>query len=232
MRRGSTADAPLLAQAHGRSVLRRTSASGWSVLEMLAVLAIMGIMVAAASPSFLNFFHAMKVRTAAQRLQSQVRLCRQVAVSRRSEVTLKVEGNEAASTYSAWEDKVLDQVRDANGADNVVNNDDDERWVVRPDNQLEQDHVKLVDCFNDITPADPDDDPGNSIMEDNALILRFYPNGQVLRVDAEDVVINDDTLVRMRLEGIVGNTQIDRWEVAVNRAGKVQTDFRRLATDE
>jgi type II secretory pathway pseudopilin PulG len=212
------------------AALRRRTRAGWSVTELIAALAIMGLMIAMGTPTMIAFWQSMKVRTAAHRMVSHVRLCRQVAVSRRGIVVMVIEGSGLPETYSAWEDKVVDDTRDADGV-LPATTEDDELWVVRPDNELQANAVRLIDCFNDVTPSNPDDDPGDSIMVDDTLTLRFFPNGQVLRIDADGDTVQTDTLLRVRLEGTVGGDQRDRWEVSVNRSGKVGTYFKRLPLD-
>lgn len=206
---------------------RRPSGRGFSVTELLTVLAIMGMMIAISGPAMLNFFQAMKVRTASQRMVSHVRLCRQISVSRRDNVTMVIEGNGLPPSYSAWEDKVVDQAMDANGEDDVANNDDDEVWVVKTDLQMRGDAIRIVDCFNDTTPTDPLDSPGSSIMVSNQLKLRFYPDGTVVRLNDQENPVTTDTLIRIRIEGNVGRQYVDRWDVTLNRAGKVDTNFYR-----
>lgn len=206
------------------SRLRRAGLRGFSVTEMLTVLALMGLLVAVSAPAMLNFFQSMKVRTAAQRMVSHLRLCRQVAVSRRDNVTMRIEGKAIPSQYLAWEDKVVDQAYDANGADNTVGNDDDEVMVVKADRQLRGDAVEIKDVFYTVTSAET---PANSAMNSDMAYLRFYPDGTAVRLDGSSNPVTTDWQVVIRMEGEVAGRYIDRWDVMINRAGKVETHFYR-----
>lgn len=210
--------------------LRRRGREGFTATEMMIVLAIIGIMVLFSIPALIDFFRAMKVRTAAHQLVSRCRLCRQIAVSHRTHVTMVLEGGASLSTYRAWEDVTLDDVRDANGPDDEDGTDDDEPWVVEPVQDLVVNDVFLRDVYNDTSTDTWDDVFGeaDSVMsDDDDVYLRFYPDGQVLRIDSEGNEVEGDTLVRIRLDGKVGRDRLDRWYVGLNRPGKVQADFIR-----
>lgn len=203
---------------------------GFSLAEVLVVVGLIGIIVLFSTPALLDFFRSMKVRTAAQRVVSNMRLARQVAVSRRNHVTMVIEASDTSPTYRAWEDTELDNTRDANGVDNVAGNDDDEPWVVEPDQQLEINQVKLPDVYNDTTPNTANDQftASDSVLEADATVtLRFFPNGQVQRIGTDGTPVATDTLLRVRMDGTVGPDRLDRWYAGVNRPGKVQTDFIR-----
>jgi Tfp pilus assembly protein FimT len=223
---------PALLRLRARS-RRSATALGFSAIEMMAVVALIGIMVLITTPAMLEFYNSMKVRTAAHRLMSHVRLCRQVSVARRTEVLLELQRSEGVTLprYKAWEEKNGNQVRNANGADNLANTDDDETWVVKDEKGLLQERVTFLDTYNDITPSNPLDDPGASVMTAAGLMrLRFLPNGQVLRVNPDGSGVETDTLLRMRLQRRITNSRVDRHDVTVNRAGKVDSDFSRTAT--
>jgi prepilin-type N-terminal cleavage/methylation domain-containing protein len=80
---------------------RRTAEAGFSIVEMLAVLALMGIFITFAGPAFTESYRAYKVRSASQELSVALRAVRQVAVSTRSASNLLVDTS--AGTYS-WTD--------------------------------------------------------------------------------------------------------------------------------
>jgi hypothetical protein len=147
-----------------------------------------------------------------------MRLCRQIAVTRRSPVRMMLEGKALDSTYSAWED-----------ADGNATRDADEQWVVRKDLQLEQDRVNLTEAYNDTTTGSGHDDPVTSALEGNKLLLSFRPNGQIIRINQAtgDDILND-TLLRVRLRGRVNNGRCDEWEVSFNRPGKVGGDWKKI----
>jgi len=210
---------------------------GFSAVELMAVVAIIGILVLVSTPAFLTFFNSMKVRTAANRLQSHVRLCRQVAVSRRVNVMMQLQrtAGAVAPTYQAWEEKNWTAgnvpARNANGADGNAGTADDENIVVRPANQMGIDRVTFVDSYNDTTPEDALDAPGSSVMSGSGrMFLMFLPNGQVVRLtDAGGNVSPPDTTIRMRLTRQVTRSRVDQWDITVNRAGRVGSAFNKVA---
>ena len=212
---------------------RRSGGHGFSTTELLAVVAIIGIMVLVTMPAMINFFAAMKVRTAAHRLTSHMRLCRQVSVSRRTDVILELQANNGATKpqYQAWEERGGNLTRTANGADGTANTEDDENWVIKTEKQMGLDAVKFVDAYNDDTPENPNP-TGTSILDTNKKIfLKFSPNGRVVRVDATHLSpgFTTDTLVRMRLEKQITRTRKDVWDATINQSGKVATDFTKAA---
>jgi Tfp pilus assembly protein FimT len=209
----------------------RRNALGFSAAEMMAVVALIGIMVLISAPAFLTFYNSMKVRTASHRLMSHLRLCRQMAVARRTEVIMVLQRTNGATTpyYQAWVERSHDTTRDADGVDNTLNNDDDEVWVIKSEKQLAVDRVTFVDTYNDTTPNDPSDDPGSSVMDTGGIMkLRFLPNGQVMRVAADGTSVVTDTTLRMRLTRPIRGSTVDRQDVLVNRAGKVSNQWTRI----
>ena len=216
-------------RAPGRVGLRSARRDGFSLTEILIVVALIGIIALISTPAMLDFFKAMKVRTAAQRLVSHMRLARQVAVSRRNWVVFVVDGDTLPSSYRAWEDTNRDYMRQPDGADGMAGTDDDEPWVVRPVSELERDDVTIEDAYNDTTPGTADDQfsSSESVMSSGRLTLRFAPDGQVQRIDSSNTPVNGDTLIRIRVDGVTGRNRLDRWYASVNRPGKVQTDMIR-----
>jgi prepilin-type N-terminal cleavage/methylation domain-containing protein len=206
---------------------------GFSVAEMLVVIAIIGLMTLITIPSMMNFWNSMKVRTAAHRMMAHSRLCRQYAVSKRCDVLMEIQRTNGSTqpSYKAWEERSspANLVRNANGADGTANTIDDERWVVPIERSMGNDRVTFVDSYNDTTPTVATDDPGSSIMNGSGIMrLKFRPNGEVYRVDDAGAAQND-TLVRMRLRRQVTGTRVDQWDVTLNRVGKVGYDYNRVA---
>ncbi len=75
--------------------------SGFSIVEMLLVLAIMGIFITFAGPAFTQAYRAYKVRSTATELTIALRAVRQVAVSTRAASSLVVD---TANRNYAWTD--------------------------------------------------------------------------------------------------------------------------------
>ena len=199
---------------------RRRGTRGFTAVEMLVVLALLGLMMLMSLPALMDFFRSIRVRAAQERLTSHIRLCRQIAVTRRAHVVLEVEGKGSPSTYRAWEDleSPPDYTRDA-----------DEPWVVREDVQLEQDRIHISDVYNDATPGNQHDDTISSVLESDKVVFRFDPNGQVLRINQSDQTeYTGDTVLRIRLRGLVNSGRCDEWEVSLNRPGKVSANWWKI----
>ena len=80
-------------QPSGRSIER----SGFTITELVVVLAIIGVMTVVAVPMFNNIARITKGRSAATQVQSHMRLMRQVAVSR--QVNVEAEFDDDEGTY-------------------------------------------------------------------------------------------------------------------------------------
>jgi prepilin-type N-terminal cleavage/methylation domain-containing protein len=199
---------------------RSSSRAGFSAVEMLIVLALLGMMMLISIPALMDFFRSMRVRTGAQRFVSHIRLCRQIAVTRRARVAMTItgSGNTVDPEYHAFED-----------GNNDFTQASDEVDVVRRDTQLKKDYVWISDIYNDDTPADDHDSSIDSVIDANEVKLWFYPNGQVLRVEGDPAVAQTtDTMLRIRLHGRINASRCDEWEVSLNRPGKVATDYLKL----
>jgi prepilin-type N-terminal cleavage/methylation domain-containing protein len=223
----------MVRQALDRLVRKRRSRRGFSAAELLVVLFIIGILTAISAPSMMTFFSSMKVRTAANRLMSHMRLCREMAVARRINVTMELQRTNGTTSpsYKAWEERSVSNAnrltRQANGEDSTANTSDDEKWIIKNEQQLALDRVKFTDSYNDTTPDNPSDAPGSSIMSSGGIMhLLFKPNGQVYRIDettGADVIT--DTQIRMRMRRKINRTRVDQWDVTVNAIGKVGSNF-------
>lgn len=209
---------------------------GFSVSELLVVVALIGIMALISMPQMLNFWKSMKVRTAANKMMSHMRLCRQVAVSRRTPVMLELQRNNGSTqpVYRAWEERspsnnAAHLVRNPNGADGTPGTVDDERFVIQDERGMDIERVTFVDAYDDTTPDNHVDAVGSSIMNSDGIMrIRFSSNGQVVRI-ADDLSAANDTLIRIRLEKVITGSRKDRWDVTLNRVGKVGSYFDRVA---
>lgn len=206
---------------------RWSSPAGFSGVELMAVVAIIGLMVLVTAPAMLNFYAAMKVRTASHRLMSHLRLCRQVSVSHRTDVLMELQANNGTTTpeYKAWEEKGGNMTRTAAGADGVPGTEDDENWVIPRENQLAIDKVIFLDAYDDTSPSTPEP-PGTSVLDsDKKLLLRFSSNGRVARLDTSDGSSEPYTMLRMRLQKRLNSSRMDTWDATLYPLGKVGSDF-------
>ena len=84
-----------------QSPATRRNQGGFSIVEMLLVLAIMGIFITFAGPAFTQAYRAYRVRSTAQELTLALRAARQVAVSTRAASSLVVD---TANRNYRWTD--------------------------------------------------------------------------------------------------------------------------------
>ncbi len=66
------------------------SRRGFTTLEVLVVLALMGLFLLAAMPSLVRFYHNYQLRTAASQLQIHIRLARYLAVKQKTPYRVRV----------------------------------------------------------------------------------------------------------------------------------------------
>lgn len=87
---------------------RRSLQGGYSLTELLVVVAMIGILSLVSVPQFMNFYRASKMRTAMRQFTSDVRAARQRAITqhRRTAVTLATgldPSGYARGAYGVWE---------------------------------------------------------------------------------------------------------------------------------
>ncbi len=83
----------------------RAARSGFSLVELLIVLALVGLLLAAGLPSYLNAASNQRVRAAARTLVSDLYVARQEAVTRRATVIVRfaaADGACAAEAYASY----------------------------------------------------------------------------------------------------------------------------------
>jgi len=81
----------------------RRSQRGYSLVEMLAVVAIIGIMSLIVVPNFASYYRSIKLKTALRRLTNDLRAARQRAVARNSLTMVSYSPGTQPATYSIWE---------------------------------------------------------------------------------------------------------------------------------
>jgi prepilin-type N-terminal cleavage/methylation domain-containing protein len=90
---------------------RAGTPSGFSLAELVFVLLISGIILAAAAPTFTNLKRSHDLRNAALRLRSDVRLSQRVAASRYIQRVLVI-GEPNAGSYTVFDDENRDRIHD------------------------------------------------------------------------------------------------------------------------
>ncbi len=88
------------AKKNGGGPGARRSERGFSITEMLTVLALMALMITFVGPAFSESYRAYKVRSAAVELADTLRAVRQVAVSTRAPSSLTIDTVAGTYTYT------------------------------------------------------------------------------------------------------------------------------------
>lgn len=73
----------------------RTNPRGFSLVELMVVIAVIGIITAVATPFFLSFLQAQRLRGAAQQVQTFLNQARQLAIARN--ISYRVEVNQTGT---------------------------------------------------------------------------------------------------------------------------------------
>jgi prepilin-type N-terminal cleavage/methylation domain-containing protein len=79
---------------------RNNASRGYTIIEILVVVAIIGIMSLVTVPAMVNFQRANTVKAALRSFTSDIRNCRQRAISRNSQVRLELD---SSNTYRFYE---------------------------------------------------------------------------------------------------------------------------------
>ena len=147
--------------------------SGYSLIELLTVVAIIGTIAVCAVPAFATYRRRMSVLAAAEQLRNVLRLTRQKAITTGHNVGIKfIAGREW--TYAMYEDGDGDGVR----------NDDIDRKIDRrifgPAIVMPSFHIATIGLLP-VTVKDPDGDPlkpGDSPVQfGRSTICSFSPMG-------------------------------------------------------
>ena len=79
----------------------RKGQKGYSLVEMLAVVAIIGIMSLIVVPNFVQYYRSIRLKTAMRRMTNDLRAARQRAVARNSMVMISYKTD--TNRYQMWE---------------------------------------------------------------------------------------------------------------------------------
>lgn len=69
--------------------IRRLDRGGWSLLELLVVVAVIGIMAAIAIPFFASYWRSAAVRAGAQEMRTALQQAKQLAITRRQNICVQ-----------------------------------------------------------------------------------------------------------------------------------------------
>lgn len=108
-----------LLNARPQMHVRKTRESGYSLIEMLVVVAIIGILSLVVVPNFMQYTRSSKLRSSMRQFTSDVRNARQRAVANNSMTKVTFQTDVAGGSYTLWESK-----------DNKAFNATDKTWTV------------------------------------------------------------------------------------------------------
>jgi prepilin-type N-terminal cleavage/methylation domain-containing protein len=75
-----------------RKSVGRGNSRGFGLVELLVVMVVIGILTVLATPTFLSYWRAAKVRAGAQELATAINLGRQLAISRNTTACVQLSG--------------------------------------------------------------------------------------------------------------------------------------------
>lgn len=133
---------------------KRGGAAGFSLPELLAVVAIMGLIVLVSIPNFITYFQSNKVKTSLRTLNTDLRAARQRAVTRNSFTRISFDTGVGRNRYRFFES--LDR---------------GETWGTNPYlfRDLEEPVYFQSTGFTDTEPATPDTFPDIVFRNDGAV---------------------------------------------------------------
>lgn len=151
---------------------RRTSSHGqrgYSLIEMITVVAIVGIFSLVAVPQFMNINRSLKVKASMRQFAMDVRATRQRAITRnrRTAITMSIGLNPSGSTRGAYE---------------MWERNDAGTWARYGTNRLPAEQTDII-YFN-LTDFENATDNGSDVGGDTRPDIVFQGNGTILNVPA------------------------------------------------
>ena len=182
--------------------------SGYSLLELLAAIAIIGILCAAAVPAFGTYRRHASVQAAAAETMTMLRNARAQAIAGARPIGIKFTQSGGAWSYALYEDGDGDGIRN----DDIVSGVD--RRITPPQPLMPQLHVARIGLLP-VAMRDPDGDPllptNSPVAFGRSTICSFGPLGTAT---AGSVYIVDDTgeLYCVRVVGATGRIRFLRYD--------------------
>lgn len=169
---------------------------GVTLVELLVVLAIVGVFAIITIPAFRDFMNAFKVKSTAVQIRDVVRLGRQIAVAKKSQVVAAI--NKDDEVYDVWEDDDEDETKDA-GEDSVR--------PVPPVPRL----VDIKEFHSNVSGKDP---IGVSEMK-----LLLQSDGTVRRNGCDPSTCTESQWC-ISVEMEINTSRADHWTVFIKQSGK------------
>ena len=109
---------------------------GFTLIEVLIVIVMIGVLLALAAPSFVNYTSSQKVKTASFDLYAAMAFARSEALKRRQLVTVAANGGDWAAGWSVSATGVTDPLRIQDALSGVVTTSAATSVVYRQDGRL------------------------------------------------------------------------------------------------
>jgi prepilin-type N-terminal cleavage/methylation domain-containing protein len=182
--------------------MNHRNSRGFSLVEMIVVVAIIGVLSLVSVPAFINFQRTQRIRGALRTFAGDIRTARQIAITRNVITRIEVTGT---STYQL-----------------LRSDDDGDTWIRQPfriqgaddatsgsirylDNLVRIDAVTFVD--------DGTDDDGNTLRD-----LDFHSDGTVWDSDA---MLTASPTITLRTDW--DNTAVNRVIITISSTGQLTT---------
>lgn len=174
------------------------SQKGYSLPELLVVVAIVGLISLVGVPAFISYFNSMRVNSALREFTTDVRAARQRAVTRNRPVKFSFETGAGKRSY--W-------IYDGDAAGTT--------WTQFGDERQLQEYVYL----NDATFVDED------TPSDSQLDIVFQPNGTITKADGSAMPTETEggkavTKVEIRTDE---NVPFNQFVVYFSQSGQLST---------
>lgn len=191
--------------------MRPKNQNGYSIIEMLVVLAIIGVISLVTVPNFIQMMRSSKMRTSLRQFTSDVRACRQRAAAKSRFVKLSftpaaAQGTDEVRTYEIWDGRRLTDGTIDWGLDGI-------------ETPISVKQLDKTVYFFDNGGADlflDQDDP-----EDGKIDIVFQPNGTLVRLDASDDVegtLSGDVYLRSDQD-----IPYNQYQIEVESTGRIRT---------
>lgn len=164
---------------------------GFTAVELMIVLAIMGIMLVAAAPSFVQFTRNSRIKSGAQIVVSALRTARSYAIKRRKRCAVLFNTNDIDNAGYAvkiyWDPATYPEGGSVTA------------WKMLPKTIIMVTHGSLSSCDDIPFPNDTD----TSNLKDNIKSIIFKPMGGTVSVSMDEAVqVSDETRIDTSYIGI------------------------------
>jgi type IV fimbrial biogenesis protein FimT len=176
--------------------MSRHTRSGFTLVEVMIVLAVIGVLAGLAAPSLLNTLPGLRVNGASRQVLADLRMARTQAVEKGKSVVVKFHvdstGSSSAGTYVLAFD---------NNADNDLTPSTAPNDAVITEVTLARDYSAIEFASNVSGTPSNGIDLSNAAIGDVANAITFRPNGSA----------SESGDIYLRIVGATGNVRIETW---------------------